>query len=305
MKSHEWSAIREQFDQYGVEGQCKFKICLDLTLYFDGRFRENADGILHFYQQCLKLIEKDIKFFDVDGKNKFKKIKSDTLDLLPYWTTAEAEARDIYGLKLESGQTKEDVSDRAFHMYRGRLNPGYVRLIVPLEYASDSAQSFVLVAKNAADRLRFISGHGGYSTNMTSDYESQQESGHVYALSRRYQGVDFDIPRSFARFMKDGIKGINWLTFLGESLVAKLGGKEELKAKLSKELSFHELQHGIMVQAGPEPQLGDVNRKERLAKYHEVGKVLRSLRIPDEVLRNYNGIGGTENTKEWLNRFFQ
>jgi len=72
---------------------------------------------------------------------------------------------------------------------------------------------------------------------------------------------------------------------------------------IGKGIIIHQLQHGIMIQAGPEPDIGDVNKPDTLQYYYHVGKILKSLRIPEKWLGVYDGIGGTENTKEWLGYF--
>jgi hypothetical protein len=298
-------SIRKAFDQYGTKGQCRLKLCSDLTFYFEESFRDNVDGIAHFYKKSMEHIGKDVKYFDIDGLNKFKKIQADTLELLPYWVKNKDEDREIYGLTLECGRTKADASDRAFDFYRGRVGMGHIRLVLPVEFINDSTDRFIELAQELCSQLHFLSGHAGYSTNIDLDFPSYEENGHVYALSRRYRGVDFGKPVMFADFMKHGIKTVNWLAFLGDELIAKVGGKSGLRSKLSHEIIIHDLPHGLMIQAGAEPKMGDVNRNENLQLYQEVGRALAALRIPDEVLRSYDGIGGTENTKNWLDRFFK
>ena len=58
-----------------------------------------------------------------------------------------------------------------------------------------------------------------------------------------------------------------------------------------------------MLQAGAEPDFGDVNTGETLPLYREVGLALKSLLIPADVLGPWNSIGGAENTRDWLHRF--
>ena len=60
-----------------------------------------------------------------------------------------------------------------------------------------------------------------------------------------------------------------------------------------------------MIQAGPAPAFGDVNRRERLDLYYEIGRTLRPLMIPPADLDIRNRIGGVEQSEKWVYRFFQ
>jgi len=297
--------LRQIVDQYGHDRSCRLKLCVDVLLYYDGGFKANADGVVHFYREALGLIGSAVTYYNTDGRELMRKRKRDTLEMLPFWAEPTTEARGIYGLRLESGPTARDVSDQAFDSYDDRNGLGYVRLLLPLEFVADRGDALVALALRAADRLRFASGSGGYAVNMDSDYQSQHPTGPVYAVSRRFRGIDFGTPNLLARFHAHGIKSVNWLTFLGEPYVTRLGGLATLKAALGAEITVHELRHGVMIQAGPAPGLGDVNRQERLPLYHRVGRVLAPVRFTQEVFKRYNEVGGGDNTAEWLARFDQ
>lgn len=295
------SKLKEKFD-LAHDNRHYMKLCLDVTLYFWGSFKEHGEGLVDFYQQSIELIGKEAKFYKTE-KTGYKKIKKDTLEMLPFWATEKASERLTYGLHLESGKEPEDYSDRAFHMYQNFDDQGYIRLILPVEYMEKSVEPFISLAKNLARRMRFASGHAGYSANVDPDLGTEDEGGPVYALSRRYKGVDFGEPQAIARAINQGIKSINWLTFINTGYVNKLGGKDKLKANLGENILVHELSHGIMIQAGPRPEVGDANQREKLPYYHRVGKVLKEIRFPNEAIGDYELVGSPEYTAEWLARF--
>jgi hypothetical protein len=61
----------------------------------------------------------------------------------------------------------------------------------------------------------------------------------------------------------------------------------------------------VLIRAGTQPELGDVNRGQALPAYHAVGKVLTPLRVPDDVIDNLLVTGMTpEESQAWYARFF-
>ena len=295
--------MREKFDQYGSKEQCRLKLCLDFTLYYEGGFKANAEGILHFYRESLEHIREHVNFYATDGRRKLRRVRQETFEMLPFWASDEAAPRPIYGLMLTSGKTAEDASDRSFQMYDDGGDPGYVRLLLPLEFINQGVADYIALVKSLASRLKFHSGYAGYGVNIDQDYPESMQNGVVYTLSRRYRGVEFGRPHMFASFLREGIKSVNWLTFLGERFIDELGGRKSLESKLGEGMTMHELPHGVVIQAGAEPDFGDVNRQQTLPLYRQVGALLKDVRFPSTILREYNGIGGTENTEEWLARF--
>ena len=290
-------------DKEQPRGSSDLKLGLDIVLYYEGGFRANAEGLLHFYNRSIDVIGDKVTYFLTDGEGSFKKIRSDTLGMLPFWTTAEAVPRVIYGLDLEGGPTGRDVSDTAFQMYNAPGRPGWVRLVVPLEFISSRVEQFVSLAKATAEKLKFLSGTGGYAVNAKRGYPSSLQGGRIYAISRRFTGIDIGRPLFFSKYVSSSIKCVNWLTFIGEWAVDELGGTEKIKSRLGHDIVVHELPYGLMIQAGPAPGFGDVNRREELPHYHKVGQLVKRLRIPLDILGPYDEIGGGENTRRWLARF--
>ncbi len=99
----------------------------------------------------------------------------------------------------------------------------------------------------------------------------------VVGLAKRFRGLEIDFPFIHAIFLeeKPAIKGINWLTILGETWVTKLGGATALRARLSNEIAFHPYAGGVVIQAGDKPLFGDVNASEPMPRYEEVARALK------------------------------
>ncbi|MFW8607745.1 type VI immunity family protein [Rhizobium beringeri] len=127
---------------------------------------------------------------------------------------------------------------------------------------------------------------------------------------KRFPGLDFSDPLHFEveSDLGDGrqIKSINWLTVINEEIVGKLGGQGALAKELGESCPIHGIDGGLIIQAGSEPQLGDVNRGLVLDDYRRVAKVLEPVRFNDYrrglfvLPEPYDKI---EETRRWLRRF--
>ena len=305
------SKIRAITNDQDGKGKNVLSLCVDLTFFYRGGFPKNRDGILKFYEPCMEIIGDRTSYFLVDMEGRFKKAKPDTLEMLPFWANQKSFDRGVYGLILETSDELAEFSDLAFQTHNVTEHSGWSRMVLPVEFlAEQGVEKFVELAKNLASCLDFSSGTGGYALNKHLNYSCTAETGEIYVTSRRFIGIDVAAPSDFDRFVPfvataqpTCIKGVNWLTFLDQDLFMRAGGENKLAGRFSKEVTIHELPNGIMIQAGPEPNFGDVNTGETLPLYREVGEALKSLLIPSDVLGPWNSIGGTENTRDWLHRF--
>jgi hypothetical protein len=118
----------------------------------------------------------------------------------------------------------------------------------------------------------------------------------------RFLGVDVIHPWFYAS-STDGIPTVNWLTFVRDEFVEKLGGLSKLKSQESDGVIIHPLKYGIAVQAGPAPLLGDVNEQESLASYYRVGEILEPVKTKTEMDSNIGGDSAA--ATEWAHRFFR
>jgi hypothetical protein len=106
--------------------------------------------------------------------------------------------------------------------------------------------------------------------------------------------------------IRQGLKSAGWLTLVGRRLLDTLGGEEALARALPAEVTVHTLPFGVLIQAGPRPLLGDVNRREDLPLYRAVGRVLAPVRSRAHPAYLYKSAAEGEDhgwTEQWLARF--
>lgn len=287
-------------------GTDALKLCLDITGYWTGSIFDHAEGILDFYGQSIELIGKDAKYYRTETLHKARPVTAESLDLVPFWLSRANAKRHMHILWLESGPAPDVPSDRAFAMVSVSFDQpaGAIRLILPVSFIDQSVETYVELAKSLVRKFEFASGHGGLALNWSEVGNSEAES-RMYYLGRRFPGIDLPNLTSTLHAIPHGIKCINWLTLLNADDVQRLGGLEELQRVLGDDIPVYPLAHGALIQAGPKPDMGDVNRRRKLFYYHRVGHVLAPLRAEDHPAFIMHGdeIFEQETTEEWLARF--
>jgi hypothetical protein len=302
MNQDQISTVTDLFKKTSITGESDLALVFDVLLYFEGSASQHWPGIRRFFEISLELIRDDVKYYVIDGRAKFRRVDNEVFSMLDTWADGSTAERTLYGLTLRGGQLLDEASDFGFDLYADSADPGYVRLLLPARFGC--AESSLSLALSLAAGIDFISGTAGFAVSMRRDYSATKVGGDVYALSRRFKGVDFGKPHMFASHIAEGLKSVNWLTFLGTQAVANCGGATMLEAGASlAPLKVHKLSRGIALQAGELPILGDVNRRESLDAYRAANSILLGSRFPLESLNGYDGIGGEENTVDWITRF--
>ncbi|HXK39450.1 MAG TPA: type VI immunity family protein [Candidatus Paceibacterota bacterium] len=290
------------FQKDGVD---YLKLCVDITLYFVGPPSAHAEGILDFYAQALKILKPEIVQYETGNMSKPKKIKADTFDMLPLWISNPKAKQDMMQLRLDNSTGPDSAADRAFQfIYFEDDGAGAVRLVLPASSVEKSATSLADLARNLPRKLKFSSGLGGYSLNWNKngdfDYDAKND---IYPISRRHPGIDVpDLDGDLPSITK-GIKCINWLTFLDDVYVKRLGGLEGVRKALDEQVVCEPLSHGIVIQAGPRPEMGDVNQRLTLPLYHSVGKAVAKVRAKEHFPFIPSAKNPEDATDKWLARF--
>jgi len=290
---------------YEEKGFTYIKPCLDITFFWAGSVFDRSDDVIEFYQQCLDVLGGSIKYYRTETMTKANPLKKDTLGLLPFWFHKTKSRRDIYMLFLESGPTPDEPSDRAFAL-NAAPDYGYVRLVLPTSFISESVASYLDLAMNMGKMSSYEFGQAGFALNWNHLGKNKRGVLRVMnSLANRYPGLDMSHPFCTKFIAAKGIKCTNWLTFLSSDYCDRLGGIAGLNDRFDKNIVIHEVHGGgIMIQAGPLPEIGDVNRQRYVTNYHQVGKVLASVRCAEHPpIFGPQGIGDREVTERWLSRF--
>lgn len=87
--------------------------------------------------------------------------------------------------------------------------------------------------------------------------------------------------------------------------MAFLGGKQTLQQQLADHPSSRliDLPYGLLIQAGPVPQLGDVTSNHYPVEYSAVARAIRKVRLPKIDPSSLNETFEDGGAEFWLNAF--
>jgi len=189
-------------------------------------------------------------------------------------------------------------------------NTPYLRQVTPAQDLEKDPERYLATAKRLCDLLPVLCGHVGYSLE-TSPYYEMQAYREAYALAMRHPGLNIASDHATWPLRDEkGVEAVNWLTLVGSTPLGKLGGAAELRRRLKahRSISIIETPHGVIIRAGEQPQLGDVNRREDLPEYRAVYRALKD--VMDQVLTDFRPLPlgfarpeKAEKTLRWLRRF--
>jgi hypothetical protein len=105
--------------------------------------------------------------------------------------------------------------------------------------------------------------------------------------------------------LRTGIKGVNWLTILGDRWLKEMGGIEHLRILLDESFGFYPYEGGLIIQAGPKPQIGDAQANRWPQRYVTLAKVLKKIQITNHYPFHFGGPGRMNHQASlaWLFRF--
>jgi hypothetical protein len=200
---------------------------------------------------------------------------------------------------------------------RPYVQVGYLRLSFPLLWFAEGPGSLVAVLLDTCSTLKPVSGYGGISVIESAEsYTGSVYEPMVYSFAQRFPGLEADYPGTHALWLpdgregkRDGIKGGNWLTALSDRYVSELGGADKVEADLKaldSRFVVHRYDGGVVLQAGPRPQLGDAERNLWPSLYVKLAKYLKPVRVTQHNPFQHGGPGvrfDKERSEAWLRRF--
>jgi len=188
-----------------------------------------------------------------------------------------------------------------------RRRLGFVTLTLPVSWLNDAGPGAFqdMVVEWCAAVQPFHGGAGLALIHSPNYAETRVAEPHLFPLIQRFPGLEYDVPVDHARLCGDGIKSVNWLTVVSDSLLGRIGGRASLARALTPAATLFDYPGGVVIQAGPAPLLGDNERNDVPKAYQAVAAVLKPLRAdyPDGVIATPRGLDSKEFGRRWLARF--
>jgi hypothetical protein len=288
-------------------------VALSLTVYIKEPLTPHAQAIGRLVEAYLEHAEPHLTWCADWVTDRFKKADSELLRV-PIKLLAEHKNHKVNPTWIYlGGAHHRDLSPWYFwarSQLKYRANTlSFLRLTFPVDYWAGRFDELVAWVKRWTGSLPVFHGNAGFSFNQSAHRDKEQmDSRYVFPLAMRFHGVEVDDPSRTAESCYHDIKGVNWLTLVSEPLLDPLGGINMTQAALERErgVTAHRLPWGLLIQAGQEPGIGDVNAEDfPLPLYRHVNKVLRPIRtrthfqLGDEMDGSFGELG----TLRWLRRF--
>jgi Protein of unknown function (DUF3396) len=303
------------------DGHVVLQVALVATLYFaEPHRREEREAVLscceEYFQWCGEHLRwaasSERKAFEPFGRGK----ATDPRSLLMKRGEDESYFFVYHGAEHERGAS-------AFHVRglgaerRPYEQIGYFKASFPLLWFVEGHGSLPEVVQSLCGKLRPISGYAGIGVVESPDNSvSSKYAPVVYNWAQRLPGLEADYPIEHSIWLtqgreggRGGIKGVSWLTVIGDRWIAEMGGASEIEAQLAaldSRYSVRRFAGGLIIQAGEHPQLGDAERGRWPELYVKLSKYLKPIRITRHCPFQYDGPGvrfDLERSKGWLRRF--
>jgi len=272
--------------------------------FFMKDWRGSEANIVAAYQRVRPLIEEQARWYRTGSMRGISKIRKGTLDGPLVLTQTPPPKGAHFALTLMSGETDEDVGPVTFFLSlldsAVENEASVFHIALPLDWAKKPDALRVLFL-DLARLLPFRSGLSGYATQVHEGRADPTADEACRVWLRRYLGIDSMHVIVVTEYVLNAIKGVNWLTAFDKTFADKLGGLPKVKKSLRAPITVHELEHGLVIQAGPRPLLGDTYENEEMSLYKAVDGAIRPIRLHDDVV--LPGFQDEDETAEWMTRF--
>jgi hypothetical protein len=298
-------------DELSIVEEGRVKLCIGLvcTVYFrKGNDKAQREKVISCFEQYQKEIGEKLIWGRHPTSGLPKKVAGSDVANLRKWVPKVA-LEEPLDLIFHGGQDVDDANHYSVRALVQQLYPDYISyfsVALPLSWVASKPQgAFTQLVVDFSDKLKAFHGYAGLGIIIHgNDYRNPEIIKNVRVFATRFKGLEVDFPHNHARNTEHAIKGVNWLTVLQDCWFEKLGGVEKLKSEIGSDFVFHAYTGGQVIQAGPHPQFGDVNRAQELPLYKELSSALKPIRVQDYP---WSFAGGRQFTKEqaqqWLARF--
>lgn len=182
----------------------------------------------------------------------------------------------------------------------GARTASFCQILLPEDTNCDVLYA---LTRGLADELPLLSGHAGYTTQFNARLKYRAFN-QIYAWAKRFLGVEVEDLNLTLPWVCDAIKGANWLTLVGNRLWDQLMAHPGRPRELDPGVTLETLRHARLFRAGPEPVLGDRNRREFPTLYAAVERTLEPIKLrshPEFAGR----FGEEQETGVWLRRLLE
>lgn len=295
-----------------VNGKTLIFPCVEIMALSKVPKADGAQGYVDFFEAFARRYGARLRYYRLSDSTKWKKVLPKDVHKVSGWfSDARTLQEPLLGITMHTNETADDAAPPLFEMMFDHVYAEYprgmFRIALPLDVVDDAAALLELVDEAMAE-FPVHWGSAGYAfhwedTNSKVDrFADQWLGGHL----AEHPGLSTGELGEFGLFVEQGLASIGWLTFVGDELIEHLGGRAALAAAVADtSTTIRSYAKGIALQAGPIPELGNVNRRKNLDHYREIGRLLAPVFATDAALENLSvkGIDDPDKRLAWLKRF--
>lgn len=297
--------------QHEHEGVVVVRPTFGITLFSNQPISKFSSGVLAAFARYRKLVgDQALRFYSTSTMRKHAKVTKRALGMLEAWFGPEAPPSEDYGIEYVDAEPSNAAPASRFVIFGVEDVPGHerttasiVRLALPLEWGTDRAEEAFALTQELCGLIPFQSGQAGFAFEP-SRYFIEAANEFAVPKSMRHPGIDIhnQTGKEGNAVGIDGVRGVGWLTMLGDGLVEKLGGVPELRL-----CTVTKVPGGIIIRAGKAPEVGDVNRKDDLPAYREAYAYVEPLarEVPGRSpwFTFFRSRDAGDRTEAWYRRF--
>jgi hypothetical protein len=291
------------------EGRVALTIGLVATVFFERPWeQEQREAVADLAERYIAEFRDKLKWSQGPKNANWYRINSKRARFPGDWLRKYKTAEEGWEFAFHGGESDTEATPIEVSAMGGdtiQKGLGYFHVSFPLLWFTDRPITFPETLRAICERLKPISGYGGIGLIESPDISAQVPYHPlVRKIGERFPGLEIEEPPGHTNHVDQGIKGVNWLTVLSDQWIDKIGGRDYLRIRLDESFYFYPYDGGLIIQAGPKPQIGDVTTNRWPERYVTLAKVLKPIQIKEHygmTLRD----GGFDyaSTLAWLFRF--
>ena len=295
-----------------AQGQCLARDNLIVVFFGCRPFSEMVTGVARCVDRYLSLIPPEALRWSIIGSTSgtYKPLTAKDVERCrALLSPSTAKQKDIHFRLLGPESAGCDyrlvVNGYKVPAKRGALQQANaLEMLFPREFlTTHGADAVALMASQMFDDLPCDSGYA--SIALCYGMESQIDKAAQIIAPVAFRSHGYDVPDTLhtSPRLGDRIRGARWLTMIGPALVERLGGKAVLVSRLVDGVEIVESKRGLLLRAGEQPEIGDVNRQQPTPLLESVAHALEPVTFfGDSALISL--LGGPDARTRWERRFW-
>jgi hypothetical protein len=307
--------------KYGPEDYIGATLAVRATLYFHG---SHTDAVREAICQCFDRYEAIAKAHltwlwreePPEGSDRYAYPKAKPMrDMLK-----RIIENDAVSFAYTGGKKPHDASPwlfyvsglRCWEVKQGGNGLDSLQFSVPRQFVEQNPMVFQSLFIEFARLLKAEHGHGGFAFNLSIVRKHANQSTEAVMVSKM-AGLDAGSAVSVAGHARIGItnhiKTVGWLTAINTAMVDAVGGVATLRSALPRDwFAKYDYGNGIVIQAGPEPEVASVEVDAKPAIYVLPNMALKTIRVEKIDSLHQGSMDGEPRlsgvaAERWLQRF--